>query len=424
MILIDKIRRIIDTNDKKRLLSNFISLSALQAVTYILPLLTMPYLVRVLGVGRYGKVMFAQAFVMYFVVLVDYGFTLSATREVSIHRDDKEKLTQIYSSVMIIKAVLIAVSFCILLLVVFSFDKFRCDWKLHFFTFGLVIGQALFPVWYFQGVERMKYITIINILSKVIFTILIFVVIRTPEDYFFVPVVNSLGMIVAALLSLWIIHKQFGQIFAFQKIAIIVGHFKESTQFFLSRVSLSLYTASNVFVLGLILNTTMVGYYSIAETLYKGLQSLYSPIVTTLYPYVAKQKNISLFKKIFTFTVIGNVAVIAILAISAKTLFALLFGVGYTLSSVYVFYILLIASLVVVPSIMMGYPFLAALGHPNEANRSIIIGSTAHLIGLCLLVILDALTIFTVSCMVVVTESIVISLRIYSIRRYKLWQNA
>ena len=156
--MINKLKSLANTEDKKRLLSNFLSLSVLQAFTYVLPLLTLPYLVRVLGAENFGLVMFAQAFIIFFNILVDYGFNLSATREISVNRENKEKLTEIYSSVMSIKFLLIGVSFTALSIIIFSFENFSKNIDLYYLTFLWVIGQALFPVWYFQGLEKMKYI--------------------------------------------------------------------------------------------------------------------------------------------------------------------------------------------------------------------------------------------------------------------------
>ena len=419
--MINKIKNIANTEDKKRLASNFFSLSVLQIFSYVLPLLTLPYLVRVLGVETFGLVAFATAFITFFNILVDYGFNLSATREVSIHRENKDKITEIYSSVLSIKFILIFVSFVIFSFIVFTFDKFSSHIELYFITFISVIGQALFPIWYFQGMERMKYITIINIFSKVVFTIAIFVFVHEESDYLMVPLLTGLGILIGSLYALYIIKKDFNQSFVWQNIETMKIHFKDSSQFFLSRVSVSIYTSANAFVLGLFTNNTMVGYYSIAEKLYMAIQSLYGPITQALYPYVAKERNIKLFKKIF-YSVVGlNILGVIFLYFFGEYIFAFLFTQEIGIESINIFNIFLIANLIVVPSILIGYPFLGALGFAKYANMSVIYASIMHLFGLSLLIITDNITIFSVALMVIITQLVDFIYRFYGLYKHKLW---
>lgn len=417
--MLNKIKNIANTEDKKRLASNFFSLSVLQIFSYVLPLLTLPYLVRVLGVETFGLVAFATAFITFFNILVDYGFNLSATREVSIHRENKDKITEIYSSVLSIKFILIFVSLMILSFIVFTFEKFSSHSMLYFITFISVIGQALFPIWYFQGMERMKYITIINIFSKVVFTIAIFVFVHEESDYLMVPLLTGLGILIGSLYALYIIKKDFNQSFVWQNIETMKIHFKDSSQFFLSRVSVSIYTSANAFVLGLFTNNTMVGYYSIAEKMYQALQGIYSPIVQTIYPYLSNSRNMNLYKKLFISLFIINIFIVSFIFIFHYEIIDILFH-SRSLEINNVLLLLVLSSILHLPAILLGYPLLAAFGFPKYANLTVVQSSLVHLIGLGILVITNNITIYSVSIMVIITEATVFITRFYYAIKLKL----
>lgn len=418
MKIISLLKEKLKSEEYRVLVENLFSLSALQVVGYILPLITLPYLVRVLGVDKYGLVNFATAFVTYFLILTDYGFSLSATREISVHRHDTKKVSEIFSSVMIIKSLLMILSLVILSIVVFSFAKFSSNWKIYFLAFGLVIGNVLFPTWFFQGMERMKYITALNILANVIFTITIFVVIRNASDYLYVPFINSLGLIISGILSLWIIFNTFKIKFTIPSKDTLINDFKDSTQFFLSRASVSIYTSSNAFFLGIFTNNTAVGYYSAAEKLYTAAQGLYSPLIQVIYPYMSKNKNKVFFKKVFKLTSSLNVIFCILILIFSGLIISILYGNNFQ-ESVPVLRIFAIALMIVAPSQLLGYPFLAALGYQKYANGSVIIGSIFHLI--MLLVISSFMNIYLVAGLVVITESIVFAIRLYCVKKHKLW---
>ena len=280
----------LNNKEQKRISKNFVSLILLQGANFLLPLITLPYLVRVLGTEQFGLVMFAQAFALFFNVLVDFGFNLSATREISINRKNKSKISEIFSSVFIIKGALILFSLIIITSIILLFPQFGNNWEIYYLSFGVVIGQALFPVWYFQGVEKMSTITIVNVFAKLIFTILILLLVKSKSDYLLVPLFNSIGFIIAGIIGLISAVKQIN--FIIPKKGVIKELFKESFQLFVSNLSVTLYTTANTIILGLFTNNTLVGVYSSMEKLVLAVKNLYSPIFQAIFPWVAsKNKN-------------------------------------------------------------------------------------------------------------------------------------
>ena len=163
-----KIKNLIAGKEKRTLIENFFSLYFLQLASYVLPLITLPYLVRVLGPEKFGLIAFAQAFIQYFMLLTDFGFNLSATREISIHREDKNKISRIFVSVFIVKLLLLLIAAIIIAIIVNSFDKFSSDKIVFYLTSLSIIGWVMFPQWFFQGIENMKFVTLFNISAKLV----------------------------------------------------------------------------------------------------------------------------------------------------------------------------------------------------------------------------------------------------------------
>ena len=428
--MLSKLNNIANTEDKKRLLSNFFSLSVLQIFTYVLPLLTLPYLVRVLGAEKFGLVMFAQAFIIFFNILVDYGFNLSATREISVNRESKEKLTEIFSSVMSIKFVLIGISFAILSLVILLFEKFSNNNDLYYLTFLWVIGQALFPVWYFQGLEKMKYITIVNITSKLIFTIAIFIFIQDESDYILVPVLNGLGFIIGGLLSLRIVCKDFKQEFKIQSFEVLTFYFKDSSQFFLSRLSSVGYSNINTFLAGILLSPVFVTYYYLADKAVSVILALFTPIVQTVYPYLAKKFNFIFLVKLLSILMIVSLVVVSLGYLFSDLISIILFD-EINIIFTNLFYVILPIIPISTLYVMLGAPLLLARGFKKEFNLSIIFGFVIHLLLLSILYYYftvnsdlqsDILILFAIS--LVFSKFIVLMIRIYYVFVNKLYKKS
>lgn len=260
------------------------SLGVLQAANYILPLITLPYLVRVLGAANFGLIAFAQAFMLYFGALTDYGFNLTATRQIAAGRDDAREVSRIFCAVMAAKVVLLIGSFVIMTALVLAIPKFRPDLPVYYAAFLAVVGMVMFPVWYYQGMERMKHITALNVSARTIATLAIFVFVKSRSDYVLATLIQSLGMVGAGILGLAAVRTVNRISLAMPSLAEIIGTLREGRHVFVAQFAATAFGPMNVFVLGMLADHRTVGYYAIAEKIVRAAITLSIPITTAVYP--------------------------------------------------------------------------------------------------------------------------------------------
>ncbi len=272
----------------KRLSDNFASLVVLQGINYLVPLIIFPYLVRVLGIDGFGLYSFIFYVVWIGVVISDYGFDLTATKLISLNTKNSAKTDEIFSSVLILKMFLSILFLGFLTILILTFDKFNKDYELYYLAFGFVIGQVLFPVWFYQGIEKMRYITILNAVAKIIFTLLIFIFVKSIDDLYLVFIFNGLGAIVAGGLALYIAISKFNISFKMQKLSTLIYYLKDGWYVFTSRVAVELYTSANIIILGFFVSNTVLGYFSIVEKIIRALGSILEPLTRATYPYLNK----------------------------------------------------------------------------------------------------------------------------------------
>lgn len=414
-----------NNNLNPALISNFFSLVILQGANYLFPLLTVPYLFRTLGVDTFGLISFATAFVQYFVILTDFGFNLYGVQYISVNRDNKNLRDIFFTNVVVAQLFLFIIGFLVLISIIFTFDKFYDERWIYLLSYSTVFGTVLLPTWFFQGIEQMKYITKINIVTRTFSIIPIFFFVKSDADYLLVPFFYGLGSIASGVIALYVAKSHFSVSFNFSKVSVlgIKECLKNSSEFFVSRISVSLYTISNSFVLGLVLGNVSVGYYVAAEKLYGAMQSLIEPLNSALYPYMVKHKNISTFTKIFFGVLLIICIVLPICIYNADFIMHLIYKSVAT-ESIIVFRILLGVCILSVPAILLGYPLLGAFGFSKYANRTVIISSIFHITALGILFITSNITVITVASLVLITQFIVLLARVIGVYKniYKTTQ--
>lgn len=275
--------------ENRTVIRNAFSLYGLQIANTLLPLVTVPYIVRVIGPGKYGLISFAQAFVTYFVLIVNYGFDLSASREIARVRQDDEHVAKIFWSVVWAKVVLFLMSCGVFASLLLSIGQVRADSEVMIVSFLVLIGFIAFPTWLFQGMEKLGLTAIFNFILKTFFTIGIFIFVRQRGDYMWVPLLSSLGQITAGVLAFVYATRKFVKGLRTPKLEDVRFELKSGWTIFLSVVFISFYTTSNVVILGFFATQESVGYFAAATKIIVAFEAmLMYPIGQAVYPHLGK----------------------------------------------------------------------------------------------------------------------------------------
>jgi len=289
--VIKRIAKKIKNNDIKTLIENFFSLGALQSINLLLPLVVLPYIVRVMGFERYGLIVLAASLVAYFSSLTDYSFKITATRDVAVFKNSQMKLSLIYSKVLTVKFIFLLLSWLAIGLIVLTYPPFREEAVVFFLTSLTLFGYMLFPEWFFQGVEKMKYIAFLNVGIKIFFTVNIFIFVRTPDDYWKYPLLNSMGYVFAGLVGQYLLIKKYKLKFSFLKLKTIKRTVLENYPIFVNQFVPNLYNNTSTFLLGIITNTNFVGIYdAIKKVIDVGIMVI-AVISRVVFPYLNRNKR-------------------------------------------------------------------------------------------------------------------------------------
>jgi len=396
---------------RHRLFENISALTILQAANFILPLLILPYLTRVLGIEIFGVVAFSVAIAQTAFILTDFGFSLSATHEISVNREDRKEVEKILSAVLFIKLCLFILASIIIVLFITFYTKYSEHYYLFILTLLPIFGQTFQPIWFFQGIEKLKNVVIYTFLSRIVYVLMIFLLVNDKSSYLYVPVANGVAHIIAALIGIHIIAKM-GYKLRIPSSKKMLEITKTTLHFFFSRAAVAFYTSGSVIFLSIYGSSYQVSIFSVAEQLYKAIQHLFLPIITSLFPFMAKEKNFSLFYKILFFSIIVCVIGGVIGFFVAPYLIQILFGTDYY-EATNVFRLFLFIIVINIPSILLGYPFFAAFNKNAYASNSVLVGSLFHIIVTLLIGNLFGLDSMMVVYIVAMTETIVFSIRIF-----------
>lgn len=403
-------------SDIKTVKDNTIMLYILQISKYVFPLLTFPYLTRVLQPDYYGIMTFANGIMVYFQLFIDFGFLQSATKDCSLYRNDRTKLAQILASTVQAKLLLGILGFLIIIPLILFIDIFNGR-EMYILLAYIPVFIGVFSIDYlFRGLEIMKIITYRTIVGRIIYTALIFMFIHAPEQYLLIPIITAFGEAIILIWTWLYVKRKLDIRVKVVALSTTLAAFKESSMFFLSRIASTAYTSTNIVILGIIYGNSSLAQFGVASALINNIRSLFSPIADSLYPYMIQKKNYALVKKVLVVLMpvifIGTV----VLYFLAEPVIMLMAGEHYT-DAIQIFRAFLPIVFITLPVYLMGFPVLGALDRMKDANLSVIYAAFYHILGLIVLYYSGNMTFLSVALLTCSTELVILVYRLICVRR-------
>ncbi|MDD5231588.1 MAG: flippase [Candidatus Marinimicrobia bacterium] len=287
---LDELKGFFSKKEGKSLLNNFTQFGVYQVISYLAPLITIPYLLRYIGVAKFGIISFAMALIYYFQIIVEYGFGITGIQMIAQSKNDSRKQSEIVSNVLIIQVLLFGICFLLLGILFLLIPKINDHKLIYLLYYGYVLANILLFTWFYVGVEKVKYVNIISAVSKLFYILLIIIFIKNEGDFVLVPIFYSGTTFLAGIISIIILRKKFTLRFLKPSKEILKNYLKGGWHIFVSNIAMNLYRNTNIIILGFFASDASVGIYSAGEKVVKAIQSTLSPITQTLYPFISRKK--------------------------------------------------------------------------------------------------------------------------------------
>ena len=370
---------------KNKLFENIISLTTIKGLEYLLAFIIFPYLTRTLHVDGFGKIMFVQSIINYFVMFTDYGFNLYAPKVIA-QNDDINKRGEIFAGIFGAKIFLLCIATLIFFILVLATNRFyTIDIFLYLVFYLNVIGSVIFPIWFFQGIQQMRYITIVNIVARVCCLAGIFYFVKAPDDYLAAAFFQAVVPLIAGICSWIILFSKFNEVFVLPKICDVKTAIKEAKSVFISMLAINSYTSSSVVILGLFSNSTVVGYYSGAQKIIDNIRRILEPILLATYPHISKllqeskEKSKIFIKKAVIILGGGSFVLSIVVFLFAEKIVEIILGAGYQ-QSVLLLRIMAFLPVIITVSNIYGIQILIPLGYANAFSRILVCAAIINLI--------------------------------------------
>lgn len=369
---------------KNNVLKNTTMLYLMNIAKVIFPLLTLPYLTRVLSVECYGVVSYVKTIMLYMQLIVDFGFLLSGTKAVVRAGKNKEKVGEIVGITIVAKFILSIFAIVVLIIMTSRIELLNQNPIYTILSFGVVFLSIFLLDFLFQGLERMEVITIRFVVMKVISTVLTFVFVKSDVDILMIPILDIISSFIAIILVYFEVKKMKIKI-KFTGMKEIWRNIKESFVYFASDMATSAFGALNALLIGIYMDVTEVAYWNVAMQIVMAIQTLYNPITNGIYPEMVKTKSIRLVKRILSIFM-PLVILGCVITYFCAPLGILIVGGKKYMDAVPVLRALIPVLLFSFPGMVLGWPTLGAIDKTLETTVTTVSTAILQILGLILLI--------------------------------------
>ncbi len=403
--------------EQKKLLKNTSMLYIMNIAKIVFPLLTLPYLTRVLSKDAYGVVSYVKAVMQYMQVVVDFGFILSATRDVVNAKGDRHKIDVVVGDTLAAKFILVSGAFAVLVCMIFAILILRENALLAILSFVTVALTCFLMDFLFRGIEEMQVITYRYVVMRGISALLTFIFVKEDKDILWIPVLDILGSLVAICLVVMEMKKR-GYGVKFTGISAALQKLKDSFVFFVSNMASTTFTALNTLLIGIFINASDVANWSLCLQMVSAVLAMYTPITDGIYPHMVKNKDLGLIKK--TAKIFMTVITIGCVFtwIVAKYALLIVGGEKYidAVPLLRAFVPLLFFSF---PSMLYGWPALGAIGKSKETTTTTVLTAVLQVAGLVILLVIGKFKVVNLALLRGVTEACMFAMRFMYVRKFR-----
>lgn len=394
---------------KKQLLKNTSSLIVFNIAKMIFPFLTLPYLTRILTIESYGIVAYVKSVMTYMQIAVDFGFILSATKDVVKARHNDKYLAQVIGDTMIAKVILGVVCGLVLAILCFVLPILRENILFTLLSY-IVVFQSIFLMdFLFRGLEIMHIITIRFIVMKSFALVLTFLFVRSDSSLLLIPIFDILGSSIAIVLVVAELKKK--KIYLqFTGIKKSLNMIRESFVFFISSVASTSFNAFSTLLIGVLINSTEVAYWSVCMQIVGSIQACYTPISDGIYPEMIRTKNINLIKNILK--VLTPIALLgSVVCFICADIGMFIIGGEKYLRAASIFRILVPCLFFGFLAIMLGWPALGVIGKVKETTCTTVFCVIIHIVCLVILIVVNKFNLVNIAIVRSFTDVLLFALR-------------